>query len=211
MASTTCPFCTAFTSLTLLKKQSLQLNAQRAYGLPGGGLVEECAVQCLACGRYFVAFIYSDQVLAKEPMKALGKEFPDVPDRIAGLASEAHSCLSINAARGAVALARAVIEAVAKDQSISVNGIQGKIDKMADLGLIRKNVADAAHEIRWDANEVAHGDIDTEPITPDEARDTLGLMDVVLIEVYQTAAQIARVAASRKARKAKGGTPSPSQ
>lgn len=209
MASTTCPFCRAFTNLTVVQKKPVSPNTQLAYGLPPNVLTEECAVQCQACQRYFVAFILGDQVRAQEPVSAAGKDFPDVPARIASLASEAHSCLSINAARGAVALARAVIEAVAKDKGISANGIQSKIDGMVTAGLIRKNVADAAHQIRWDGNEVAHGDIDTDPITPDEAEDTLGLMDVVLTEVYQTAAQVARVAANRQARKASVGAPPP--
>ncbi len=126
--------------------------------------------------------------------------FPDVPAAIAEAASEAHACLGIGAARAAVALARAVVEAVAKDQGITKGTLEFKIDELSARGLVRSVVREGAHEVRLDGNEIAHGDLVDQPMRKDEAADVLVLLDEVLGDVYQTPARIARVRAKRNSR-----------
>jgi hypothetical protein len=62
--------------------------------------------------------------------RRLGKSFPDVPPEIASAASEAYSCLAIDALRAAVLMARIVIEAYTKDKGIVKLQLMHKIDKM---------------------------------------------------------------------------------
>src|ERR1039457_5961708 len=45
------------------------------------------------------------------PADIRGKRYPDVPMQIAAAASEAHRCIAVEVYRGAVLLARSVIEA----------------------------------------------------------------------------------------------------
>ena len=135
------------------------------------------------------------------PVSASGKDFPDVPNHIAAAASEAYECLSIGALRGAVSLARSVIEATAKDKGITDGSLFDKIDKMHEAGLIRPHVKDAAHEVRHFGNDMAHGDF-VEPVDRDEAEEDLELMSGVLNEVYQGPKQVERVKAARLAKKA---------
>ena len=54
-------------------------------------------------------------------------------------------------------LARAVIEATAKDQGIAKGTLHDKIEAMATNGLIRTMIKDAAHGVRELGNEMAHG------------------------------------------------------
>ncbi len=129
------------------------------------------------------------------------REFPDVPDAIAGTAKEAWACFSIGANRGAIALARAVIESTAKDKGITTGNLNSKIDALASAGLIRAGVKEAAHEVRWSGNDVAHGDL-ARTIDAEEAEEILGIMDNVLVEVYQSPAQAERRRAARLARQA---------
>lgn len=140
------------------------------------------------------------QVLSRWPQEASGKDFPDVPPPIAEAADEVYRCLSINAHRAAVALARAVVEATAKDKGITKGQISAKIDEMAKQGLIREGTREAAHEVRFKGNDAAHGDIAGTPMTPEEAAEVVALMDEVLVEVYQSPARVQRVRESRKAR-----------
>ncbi len=135
------------------------------------------------------------------PRKGVGKTFDDVPEAIGSAASEVHSCLSINANRAAVALARAVVEATAKEKGITKGRLQEKIDALAAQGLIRDHTRQVAHEVRLDGNEVAHGDLTSQPPDPDEAAETVALMDEVLQEVYQQPARVARVRQNRMRRK----------
>jgi hypothetical protein len=128
------------------------------------------------------------------------KSYPDVPDAIATAASEAHQALGADAPRASVAMARATVEATAKDRGIIKGNLESKIDQLAKDGHISEAMRLAAHEIRFAGNEVAHGDLVNEPITVDDAAEIAELMDAILERVYQEPAKVARVRASREAR-----------
>ncbi|MFD0327105.1 DUF4145 domain-containing protein [Streptacidiphilus monticola] len=135
--------------------------------------------------------------------------FEDVPEAIAAAASEAHACLSINAHRGAVALARAVVEAIAKDKGITRGNLQKKIDDLAAQGFIRGATKETAHEIRYGGNEVAHSDPTAEALSADDAQEILDLMDEILQEVYQGPAKTARLKERRQERERSAGGEGP--
>lgn len=135
------------------------------------------------------------------PKHVGGKDFPDVPEHIASTADEAHQCLSIGAHRGAIALARAVVEATAKDHGVIEGVLDKKIDELAKQGVISEAMKDAAHEIRFAGNEVAHADLAEEPINEEDAQEVLQLMDAILTRVYQEPAQVERVRTRRQERR----------
>jgi Domain of unknown function (DUF4145) len=123
------------------------------------------------------------------PDSGLGKTYDGVPPHIAGAASESHQCDSVGAYRAAVLMARAVVEATAKDQGITNGQLADKIDKMHERGLIRELVKDQAHEVRHLGNEMAHGDF-VDAVTKEESAEILELMAEVLREVYQAPARL---------------------
>jgi hypothetical protein len=125
------------------------------------------------------------------------KEFSDVPLHIASAASEAYECQSIGAHRAAGAMARAVVEAVAKDKGITQSRLVDKIEEMEQQDLIRAHIKDAAHEVRHLGNDMAHGDF-IDLIDETETAETLELMSEILNEVYQSPAKIARRKAARQ-------------
>jgi hypothetical protein len=137
--------------------------------------------------------MFAREVLEWEPLSIRRPGFPDVPAEIASTASEAHACLSIGAARGAVALARAVVEATAKAKGVAKEGIVGKINELRDRKIISPLTADASHAIRKDGNSIAHGDIGDEPMTVDDAQAILDFMDLLLAEVFQNPAKLQRM------------------
>ncbi|SNB59720.1 protein of unknown function [Streptomyces sp. PgraA7] len=96
-----------------------------------------------------------------------------------------------------MALARAVVEATAKDRGIKTGTLEKKIDKLFEQQLIREYVRDAAHEVRFGGNEVAHGDLVAEPMDNVTAAEILGLMDEILDEVFQSPARVRRRKAQR--------------
>lgn len=137
--------------------------------------------------------------LAWFPLNALGRRYEDVPSPIADAASEAHACHSIRSFRAAILMARAVIEAVAKDKGITKGTLEKKIDEMHQQQLVRELVRDTAHEIRHLGNEMAHGDF-VNPVTEEESEDVLNFMAEVLNEIYQAAARLNRFRDARLAR-----------
>ena len=132
------------------------------------------------------------------------KDFPDVPPQIAATASEAHICLGAGSPRGAVALARAVVESVAKDKGIHKGWLESKINDLRQKDLISSTMAEAAHEIRLAGNEAAHGDLVEEPLSIEDAKKIVALMDTILHRVYQEPADLVRIRERREDRKAKG-------
>ncbi|WP_208322171.1 DUF4145 domain-containing protein [Paramicrobacterium fandaimingii] len=123
-------------------------------------------------------------------------EFSDVPEPIAEAAKEAHSASSVNCPMAAILMARTVVEATAKNKGITSGRLFEKIDALETAGLIRPSTKDAAHEIRYLGNDMAHGDIGDRP-TADDAQDVLELMGEVLNEVFQGPARTARIKAKR--------------
>ncbi|MFB7428787.1 DUF4145 domain-containing protein [Streptomyces hydrogenans] len=142
-----------------------------------------------------------DKNIQWEPAQIRRPDFPDVPPQIGATASEAHACLSIGAHRGAVALARAVVEATAKHNGITGGNIVGKIDRMHQDGLIREITREVAHEIRHGGNEVAHGDLADEPMPPEDAEAIVEFMDAILQEVFQGPARMRDLQQRRLERK----------
>lgn len=137
------------------------------------------------------------------PTKVWGKDFPDVPSQIASTASEAHICLGAGSPRGAVTLARAVVESVAKDKGIHKGTPQSKIDRLREQGYISDDMRDSAHEIRFAGNAAAHNDVVAESLSIEDAGDIVELMDNILEHIYQRPAKVARIREGREDREAK--------
>lgn len=162
--------------------------------------------KCDECQYPSMGLAASDHQLRSEgaPVRwfpAMGDthEFPDVPEHIASAGDEAFRCRSIASLRGAVILARAVIEATCKDKGAEGKSLADRIDAMTRDGLIRSHTAELAHEVRHLGNDMAHGDF-VEPVAPEEADEILELMSEVLQEVYQSPARLARAKEARQNR-----------
>lgn len=192
-----CPHCNAKSAFSVV---SVQTGGDAPNGL------NHVALRCMnhECQRIIGGFVNAadNKTVANWWPKSIGgKAFPDVPSQIASTADEAHRCLSAGAHRGAIALARAVVEATAKDHDITRGMLDKKIEELARLGVISEAMKDAAHEIRFAGNEVAHADLAEEPISKEDAEEVLALMDAILTRVYQEPAQVARVREKREARR----------
>lgn len=198
---------------------NMTLRDSRAARTLGGDTDFTGAYTCNSCGHYNIANVLvadlddyasidsaldqAEPILAWLPSEARGKSFPDVPKEIGDAASEVHACLSIQAHRAAVALARAVVEATAKEKGFDKGSLKEKIDKLASAGHLRASTKDAAHEVRLDGNAIAHGDLAIDPPDADEATEIVALMDEVLQEVYQGPARVETVRNNRKNREGK--------
>ena len=231
MDRTTCGWCGAIAYMTRLA-QPVQ-----AHDVVDDASVLQYAYTCDNCGRINIATHYHGgdhpedegdvhpanqgdlQCFDTEDGPVFGawtprphqqRTYPDVPDHIADAATETTLCASTGAHRAVAALARAVVEATAKDKGITVHRIEAKIDALAAAGHLRPDVTAAAHEIRHFGNDMAHGDF-TDPVTADQAADMVDLMDEILQEIYQGPARTARIRGQREARKAAKTARTPNQ
>lgn len=109
----------------------------------------------------------------------------------------------MGAFRAVGSLARAVVEATAKDKGITTGRLADKIDALAQAGHVREHTKEQAHEVRHFGNDMAHGDF-TDPVTQEEAEEVIELMAEVLDEVYQSPARLAARKQARLAKKQQG-------
>ncbi|MFD0885738.1 DUF4145 domain-containing protein [Streptosporangium algeriense] len=131
------------------------------------------------------------KLVARWPAVSVGHlRYPDVPDSIADLAREAHACLAAGATRAAALMARSTVESVAKDKGITNGNLMQKIDQLHASGHISQLIAEAAHEIRFAGNEAAHGPLDMDPTSQEDAEAVTRLMDKILERVYHEPAEI---------------------
>lgn len=216
MASTVCGWCGVRTHMKILTEPERVPTGSRYYLYMASFQCSNedcCRLSIGAVGRKDGYASHPPWDMAREPgiswePKSIRRpDFPDVPEQIAAAASEAHACLSIGAYRGAVALARAVLEATAKDKGIIKGMLVAKIDEMHAQGLIREITRELAHEIREGGNEIAHGDLAAEPMPPEDAEAIVGLMDEILGEVYQGPARMLALKKNREARKQRNTAP----
>ncbi|MEV7144397.1 DUF4145 domain-containing protein [Streptomyces tauricus] len=214
MSSTVCGWCGRLTHMTLASKLHRLSEDEDRYGHSPFAAAfqcdnEECKGLSIGRADLYLGNGSTQEVLSRNiatadlkwtPSQVLRPKFPDVPEQIAATASEAHACLSIHAYRGAVALARAVVEATAKDKGIVKGPLVNKIDELSKAGHIREITRQLAHEIREGGNEIAHGDLADESMPPQDAEAIVSLMDEILQEVYQGPAKMLRLKKNREER-----------
>lgn len=227
MEKTTCPYCGHITFLEYVEGSARfsdrEHRAEAAYqcancdrmliggrinadlqgiderGLPIPGMHLEPATP-----PQFVAQALLGREAYWEPVTATGKSFPDVPASVSGAASEAHTCFSIGSYRGAIMLARAVIEAAAKSKDIAGRDLRAKIDGLAEAQYLSPQVAASAHEVRYLGNDMAHGDFVSLTVEADDVIDVLEIMDDVLESVYAVPTRLQRRREARATRKVGG-------
>lgn len=167
---------------------------------------DECGAASLAYGSGYSANNRKSEMIQATnlrwlPERYAGRVYDDVPEHIAAAASEAHTCFSAQAYRGAIILARAVVEATAKEKGATGRTLADRIDELHEAGHVRELVRETAHEIRYMGNDMAHGDF-VEAVTAADAEDVLAFMAEVLDEVYQAPARLNARRSERIARKA---------
>lgn len=208
MTATVCAWCKAHSNMTPVSTtQMIPLENSSAYQLVQAGF------RCNHCKKLSIG---SSMAGAREsfstsgiehnwwdgkkihwtPEQVGGRDFPDVPAHIAPAADEAFKCRSIDALRSAILLARSVIEATCKDKGVTSGPLASKINDMTAKGFIRPFTQDAAHELRYLGNDMAHGDFVNE-VDAADADAVLEVMAEILNEVYQGPARVSRMKAKR--------------
>lgn len=192
-------------------------EVSRMLPVPGsGGRMDDefsryATFRCTGCGALSAGFFEPDregwgQTVTRWiplPGTQQRESFADVPPAVADAAAEAVLCLQAGAPRGAILLARAVIEATAKDKGVTDGSLSQKIDKLHGRGYIRTYLRDGAHEVRYTGNDMAHGDFPI-AISDKDAEVLLQLMREMLMEVYQDPARREHlVRSARDARQAR--------
>lgn len=138
------------------------------------------------------------------PIEPMGRDFPDAPEPIAELASEAHKCYEIGANRATEIVARVALDAIVKEQegdSPEGDNLFQRIAALGASGKITKRTSDAANVIREFGNDGAHNVL--EPVDREYAGIVLQILDAMIEDLYSHSNLLAEAKAYIQNRKKK--------
>lgn len=143
-----------------------------------------------------------DDVVRWLPIEPIGKLYPDVPTKIASVASEVHKCLQIGAYRAAVTLSRTALEGIVAEQENGATSgklLYQRIQALANSGKLKSRTADAATAIRLCGNASVHEP--TMEIDRDFAEIVVEVLDSVIDDLYTNPSLVSRARAYAESRK----------
>lgn len=136
-----------------------------------------------------------DDVKRWLPIEPIGKQYKDVPVKIASIASEAHKCFQIGAYRAAVALSRTALEGIIGEQEDKPSSrvLYQRIQSLAESGKIKARTSKAATAIRLCGNASVHNP--TADIDREFAEIVVEVLDSVIDDLYANPGLVSRAIA----------------
>jgi len=155
---------------------------------------------CRGCSLLTVSTTGSDGSGERRFVECLpfgtAKPLEPLPDDVGSDREEAWSAFHGGLHKGAALLARSSLESAVKQLGASGKDLYAKVDSLADSGVITKDLAAWAHEVRLTGNEAAH---EMGPVSEADAQDGLYFLDAFLEAVYVVPARHRERVAQREA------------
>ena len=149
--------------------------------------------ECNNCEQHFLTIRMNSKYggLVRKYPNSLPKSINEsIPQEIKTDFEEALLCYSVNAYRGAAALARRTVQLICLDKRADKNKkLYQQIDELFKNGVITKDIQEWAHEVRFLGNDAAHPSKDT--VSKDDAKDILDLLESLCEFLYVAPAKAA--------------------
>lgn len=143
-----------------------------------------------ANGHSSMHALYSYKV---QPWPLAGKRepSPNWPEGMTRFWVQAHNSLSNENWDAANLMAQSALQFVVREQGAKKGNLKEQIDDLGKKGTLHPMMQDWAHEVRLLANESAHPDaVAPLPVTPEDARDILNFLDLLMFHLYDLPEQI---------------------
>lgn len=134
----------------------------------GQNMKRWCVYVCRVCGGATLAVAQVDDVQGMKFEQEIVQTYPGrsvinaaVPNEVRRYLTQAHECL--NSPDGAVMLTASAVDAMLKEKKYRAGSLYSRIDKAAKDGVITKDMATWAHQVRLDANDPRHADENAPP------------------------------------------------
>jgi hypothetical protein len=124
------------------------------------------------------------------PLKDAPDPSEDWPEQVQRFWIQAHQSANGEIWDGASVMSRSALQIVLRDQGAVGKTLKDEIDDLATKGTLPPVMKDWAHELRLLGNESAHPEIDQTGADPQDVRDAIEFLDVLLHYIYDLPAQI---------------------
>jgi hypothetical protein len=145
---------------------------------------------CSRCGGVVAAASANNEGEAIEIFPSPTKVDDELPTKAKGYLEQAVA--SMHAPAGAVMLAASAVDAMLKAKSLTSGSLYSRIDEAAESHLITAEMAAWAHEIRLDANDQRHADVNADLPTAEDARRCLDFAIALGQFLFVLPARVAR-------------------
>jgi len=146
--------------------------------------------QCIRCGGLVCAAAPTNSADVTEVYPVAATVDDDLPARAKAYLEQAVA--SMHAPAGAVMLAASAVDAMLKSKGLTNGTLYSRIDEAAKTHLITPEMAAWAHEIRLDANDQRHADVNADLPTPEDARRVLDFAVALGQFLFVLPARVAR-------------------
>lgn len=120
------------------------------------------------------------------------------PEQIQRYWKQAHSSMQSENWDAAAVMARSALQAALRDHQGKGKNLKEEIDNLAEKGILPPIMKDWSNELRLLGNESAHPTAPSEPVKPDDIKDTVEFLDYLLKYLYNLPKQIADYRNRRK-------------
>ena len=135
--------------------------------------------------------------LGNEDTKVIDAIFPNLPKVSGELPDTARNYLgqalgSLHSPDGAAMLSGAAVDAMLKAKGLESGSVYERIEKAVDEGVLTRDMAEWAHEVRLGSNRPRHADKDRPHVTREEAGQSVEFARVLGQVLFVLPASIAR-------------------
>ncbi|MCG9898798.1 MAG: DUF4145 domain-containing protein [Hydrotalea sp.] len=129
------------------------------------------AYSCVRCGGVVTASCYPNnrQVQSIYPEPQSVNEI--LPEKVKTYLQQAID--SVFAPAGSVMLCASAVDAMLKEKGLTEGNLYSRINKASENGLMTKEMATWAHQVRLDANDQRHSDVEASLPTVDDAKQSI--------------------------------------
>lgn len=127
--------------------------------------------KCARCGGVVTAYAYRPNGEVKEIYPSFDEVDESIPAKIKAYLQQAID--SVFAPAGSVMLCASAVDAMLKEKGYIDGSLYSRINKGVEEGLLTKEMATWAHEVRLDANDQRHADENSELPTTEQAKQSI--------------------------------------
>ena len=145
---------------------------------------------CRRCGGVITAWSHSGSVDIQGMYPTSLEVDEALPERAKAYLAQAID--SISAPAGAVMLAASSVDAMLKEKGLIEGSLCSRIDRAAETHLITEEMSKWAHEVRLDANDQRHSDIDSALPTSENAQKLIDFVQALGMVLFVLPARVER-------------------
>jgi hypothetical protein len=151
---------------------------------------------CSRCGRPVVGGCPVNAIYLEEIYPQTSSLSDDIPPKAAAFLAQATE--SLHAPSGAVMLCASSVDAMLKEKGLKKGNLYSRIEEAARSGLITKEMAAWAHEVRLDANDERHADDNAGLPNEEDAKKCIDFVRALADFMFVLPARVERGRSSAK-------------